>query len=759
VTDEEDQKKLSDCLRQKVAQRVSQYQAISECYQQVQLDIAGGVSGGDAVEGLGGLLEADENLAAAKAELQRRSAAVDAEIASILSQLQRDGATPGMIDNLRGQLTACMQGWGILAPIKQAIDYCVEDLPDFADVLAGTSTPVDAAAPVVADVGCPDDLTTGQAFTCSPRVLGTTTGFAWSLDGGGQTTAGGQSVSLTLNDSKAHTLTFFAFNTPAHVGQASQTVQAVLAAPTGGGPGCPGTANPGQAVTCTASGFAPVDEHTTYTWNATTGGSDVNIGGTFEVTFPTDQTSVTVSVKPCNLVIEAFIPQHCGPTLSQTIAKAGPAGAPEGTISCSPASGPARLEVTCTANLTNTDANTTKTWSAPGSSSQAGNGDMYIFFYETPGTTNTVTLTACNGNACSTPSAAVRVDAGAPNLGMSCTPVSGQAPLSVSCAASGAGFSVFDIAWTWTTTGARNSPGNSDTFAATFDSAGNHSVTLKACLGSACSNYSAAVTVTAPPAAPTGSISCSPATLFTGDRTTCSAQLIGTTTATNWSAPNGSPGAGAGATFSTSYDSTGGQSITLQACNGTSCVSLPTSVNVLRKPDPTAAVARPAPIALSGSINVTEQDIGCGFSAMPATAGTINMTLSFGTSPGDPIVASGSMRGGGSGSRGVACAGGTASQSWSASYSGTFSGGVVDQASGAVSITGSMLITQSASYSDCKDTSGKSAPCPGAPVSRSYPMTLTGTVNVAPGGTAAAGSGGVVIDTGCATAGSWRFGG
>jgi hypothetical protein len=246
-------------------------------------------------------------------------------------------------------------------------------------------------------------------------------------------------------------------------------------------------------------------------------------------------------------------------------------------------------------------------------------------------------------------------------------------------------------------------------------------------------------------------------TLFTGERTTCTAQVSGTATTTTWNAPAGDPPAGSSPSFATSYNSTGTQPITVQVCNGTSCTTQSASVNVLRKPDPTTPpVARPAPVSLVGQITITEQDVDCGFTAMPAITGQINMTISPGASASDPITAIGNIQGAGSGSRSVSCASGTAQQSWSTSWGGPFNG-VVDQRTGAVQLTGPITLVQSAQYTNCRDRSGKEVPCPPDPGRKQFTMTLNGSVTLTPNGPTNA-RGAINIPTGCTTTGNWNVG-
>jgi len=311
----------------------------------------------------------------------------------------------------------------------------------------------------------------------------------------------------------------------------------------------------------------------------------------------------------------------------------------------------------------------------------------------------------------------------------------------------------------WSAPGGQPEDGQGQGLSTSFAQAGTPTITFTACnradvnaspADAACVSQTRTVTVTAPPNAPTGSISCSPLTLYVGDSTTCTANLQGAVTGTTWSAPNGSPSAGTAPSLTTRYTTTGTQTVTLQACNGSACNTFSATLELFRR--------ELAALNLRGTLNVTEQDIDCAFSAMPSTPGTISITVNAAANPTDTRTVSGTLSGGGSGSRSISCSKGTASESWTANYSGNFSG-TVDPRTGTITITdGQATITQSATYSNCKDLTSATAPCPPAPTSgRSYNIRFTNsTITIAGNGASANGGGGLTIDTGCNTVGTWR---
>jgi hypothetical protein len=117
--------------------------------------------------------------------------------------------------------------------------------------------------------------------------------------------------------------------------------------------------------------------------------------------------------------------------------------------------------------------------------------------------------------------------------------------------------------------------------------------------------------------------------------------------------------------------------------------------------------------------------------------------------------ATGTLQGGGGGSRSVNCNGTTGTLQWNSSYTAEFSG-TVDPASGALNLNGTMHVHQSMSANNCKDGNGKSISCttPGYAPAPSYPIHVLGSINTNGGG----GSGTLVMDSGCSTAGTWGSG-
>ncbi|MCH8813627.1 MAG: protein kinase [Chloroflexi bacterium] len=95
---------------------------------------------------------------------------------------------------------------------------------------------------------------------------------------------------------------------------------------------------------------------------------------------------------------------------------------------------------------------------------------------------------------------------------------------------------------------------------------------------------------TALPAPTISSVGC-PGFVDVNDTVSCNPTVSGNVTSRSWTAPGGSPSSGSGASFSTTYNTGGMKWISLTACNGTSCTSTDTTVEV----------AIPLPTSPSGS--------------------------------------------------------------------------------------------------------------------------------------------------------------
>jgi hypothetical protein len=179
--------------------------------------------------------------------------------------------------------------------------------------------------------------------------------------------------------------------------------------------------------------------------------------------------------------------------------------------------------------------------------------------------------------------------ASAPGINaLGCSPASVQTGQSVTCSPVTVGPVT---ARSWSVSGGSPSSGSGSTFTTSFSSAGQKTIELRACNGSACSTAAQVITVSSPQTAPPGpgpgptapsigGLGCSPGSVETGQTVTCNPSISGTVTSYSWSASGGSPGSGSGGSFSTSFGSSGSYTISLQACNSGACSSNSQGISV-----------------------------------------------------------------------------------------------------------------------------------------------------------------------------------
>ncbi len=208
----------------------------------------------------------------------------------------------------------------------------------------------------------------------------------------------------------------------------------------------------------------------------------------------------------------------------------------------------------------------TPTPSASGSASASGSPSASA---SASGRTTTPTRTAAPGQAPVIQS-------------LGCSPASVTVGQTVSCSPSISG-SV--TSRSWSALGGSPASGSGSTFSTSFGSAGSKTLSLQACNGSGCDNASKSISVSAivtqAPSVPViNSVGCSPTSVQTGQTVSCSPSVSGTVTSRSWSAGGGSPSAGSGSSFSTSFNSSGTKTINFTACNGSLCSSAKATIGV-----------------------------------------------------------------------------------------------------------------------------------------------------------------------------------
>ncbi|HUF52309.1 MAG TPA: PKD domain-containing protein [Dehalococcoidia bacterium] len=126
-------------------------------------------------------------------------------------------------------------------------------------------------------------------------------------------------------------------------------------------------------------------------------------------------------------------------------------------------------------------------------------------------------------------------------------------------------------------------------------------------------------TATARPGTPRiTSLGCAPTMVKQDETIICTPAISGSATTRAWSASGGSPSSGSGATFETSFASTGQKVITLQTCGGGACTAAQQSITVEEGAGPVTA-----PIVGSLGCSPTTLAVGASVTCGPSVSGTV----------------------------------------------------------------------------------------------------------------------------------------
>jgi len=242
-----------------------------------------------------------------------------------------------------------------------------------------------------------------------------------------------------------------------------------------------------------------------------------------------------------------------------------------------PATAQQHQAITCTPAITGTV--TRYSWDA---GNDTGHRATFTTTFTRPGT-HTVRLEACNGRDCARLSATVNVTATPrPRITSLGCPATTPEDQPVTCKPAITGNVT---TYRWRAEGDNPGPSNGATFTTTFLAPGFRTVRLEACNGSVCDDAQAVIRVTRAtstlPAPVINSLGCL-GNARVEVPLVCTADVTGTVTALNWSTAEGLPPTGTGPTFSTVFSQVGMATVTLQACNGTSCSrqSMPIAITV-----------------------------------------------------------------------------------------------------------------------------------------------------------------------------------
>ena len=257
-------------------------------------------------------------------------------------------------------------------------------------------------------------------------------------------------------------------------------------------------------------------------------------------------------------------------------------------ISCEPDSPVVGETVACTADLSGS-APDSYAWSGGGNPASSTDSSFSTTFDAAGDQTISLTVANTLGEASASTTFAVEEAPadGAPVIdGISCEPASPVVGETVACTADLSGGAPDSYAWSG---GGDPATGSSDAgFATSFESAGDQTISLTVANTLGDDTQSITVAVVAEQAPTIDSISCEPDSPVVGETITCSASLSGGKPDTYaWS--GGDPATGSDASFTTSFDSIGDQTISLTVANtlGDDTQSTTVAVQDLPPPAPT----------------------------------------------------------------------------------------------------------------------------------------------------------------------------
>src|SRR5438093_1580465 len=365
-----------------------------------------------------------------------------------------------------------------------------------------------------------------------------------------------------------------------------------------------GTATSGKPVTCNASatgGTAPF----TFSWSAPGGSPAIGTGASFTTTYATKgNRTVNATVTDANNARKFVL----------TTISVG--GQPIVVTISQGATATVGKPVTFTASATGGTGPYTFAWSAPGGGPATGTGASFTVTYSTSGS-KTITANATDANAVKA-SQTLTFNVQTQSLVIQANCPSGTAGKPITCTSTvSGGTAPYAVTWTSTGTPATFSrTGAKVNYTVTFASKGTFPVNATVVDSTSpthlrCSRVVNA-TITAQPIVVT--VTCGTATA--GKPVTFNASATGGTSPItfSWSAPNGSPATGSGASFTTTY-----------AAKGTFVVNV------------TATDANNVKKSATASLTVAAQPLVADFSfTQPVVAGspaTFTATITGGTPP------------------------------------------------------------------------------------------------------------------------------
>ena len=393
-------------------------------------------------------------------------------------------------------------------------------------------------SPAIDAVNCsPASPAVGESVTCTATLSGgAPDSWSWS---GGSDNGDGDSYITSFTEAGEHAVSLTVTNSAGSDTESTTvSVEETLQAPLIDGINCtPSSPAAGEAITCVAglSGGAPQS----YGWRV---GSSSGDGETHTTSFS----------KAGEYAVSLTVTNSAGSDTESTVLTV--VAAPAGddiqppvidSITCTPASPAAAEDVTCTATLSG-DAPESWTWSGGASS---GSGETYTTSFSKAGE-YAVSLTVTNSAGSDTESTTLTVEESteqpavqAPVIdSINCSPPAPAVNEEITCTATLSG----DAPESWAWSGGSSS-GSGETHTTSFDSAGEHAVSLTVTNSAGSDTESTTLTVAESAEQPAvqapiiDSVNCSPSTLVVngGGSVTCTANLSGgAPDSWSWSAGN-----------------------------------------------------------------------------------------------------------------------------------------------------------------------------------------------------------------------------
>ena len=260
-------------------------------------------------------------------------------------------------------------------------------------------------------------------------------------------------------------------------------------------------------------------------------------------------------------------------------------------VSCEPDSPVVGETVACSAELSG-GAPDSYAWSGGGDPASGADASFSTTFDSAGEQTISLTVAYTLGDASA--SATFTVEEAPPDEplrapvinAVSCEPASPAVGETVTCSAELSGGEPDSYAWS----GGDPASGTDASFSTTFDSIGDQTISLTVANTAGDDTQSTTVAVVAARAPVIDAISCEPDSPVVGETATCSADLSGSEPDTYAWSGGGDPATGTDASFSTTFDSVGAQTISLTVANSLGDDTLSTTVAVLELPPPAPSI-------------------------------------------------------------------------------------------------------------------------------------------------------------------------